>query len=57
MTRRATVSGCETTLGFKQKGLKFQDFKICPNIFHDDADTDSGSIAIVTLKILDFGTF
>ena len=29
--------------------LKFQDFKICPNILHADADADAGGIAIALL--------
>ena len=29
--------------------LKFQDFNICPNILHADADTDAGGIAIALL--------
>ena len=29
--------------------LKFQDFNICPNILHADADADVGGIAIALL--------
>ena len=29
--------------------LKFQDFHICPNILHVDANTDAGGIAIALL--------
>ena len=34
-----------------QKRLQFQDFNICPNIFHADADAgmDAGGIAIALL--------
>ena len=31
--------------------LKFQDFSICPNIKHADADADAGGIAIALLHL------
>ena len=33
----------------KTERLKFQDFNICPNILHADADADAGGIAIALL--------
>ena len=33
----------------KTERLKFQDFNICPKIFHVDADANAGGIAIALL--------